>query len=113
LSTELANIIGASLHDDPFAGSVLARLKNHYPNCPTHSAFETVGAASRDKADGNADNIARAAQLLSRKVTALANIRRHLQLKAQLEIWLYFHVPVTFALIAALIAHVVSVFFYW
>jgi len=46
-------------------------------------------------------------------VTALSNIRRHLQLKAQLEIWLYFHVPVTFALIAALTAHVVSVFFYW
>jgi hypothetical protein len=113
LSAELANIIGASLNDDPFAGSVLARLKNHYPSCPTHSAFETVGAASRNKAAGNVDDIARAAQLLSRKVTALANIRRHLQLKAQLEIWLYFHVPLTFALIAALIAHVVSVFFYW
>ena len=113
LSTELANIIGASLNDDPFAGSILARLKNQYPSCPTQYAFETVGAASRSKAAGNADDIVRAAQLLSRKVSALANIRRHLQLKAQLEIWLYFHVPVTFALIAALTAHVVSVFFYW
>ncbi len=113
LSTELANIIGASLNADPFAGSILARLKNQYPSCPTQHAFETVGAASRSKATGNVDDIVRAAQLLSRKVTALANIRRHLQLKAQLEIWLYFHVPVTFALIAALTAHVVSVFFYW
>ena len=113
LSTELANIIGASLNDDPFAGSILARLKNQYPSCPTQYAFETVGAASRSRATDNVDDIVRAAQLLSRKVTALSNIRRHLQLKAQLEIWLYFHVPVTFALIAALIAHVVSVFFYW
>ena len=40
-------------------------------------------------------------------------IRRHLRLKAQLEIWLYVHVPLTFALIAALAAHIVSVFFYW
>ncbi len=113
LSTELANVIGASLNDDPFAGTILARLKNRYPHCPTHTAFETVGAASRNKASSDVDDIVRAAQLLSRKVTALANIRRHLQLKAQLEIWLYFHVPLTFALIAALTAHVVSVFFYW
>jgi hypothetical protein len=30
-----------------------------------------------------------------------------------MDIWLYFHVPVTFALLAALLAHVVSVFFLW
>ena len=30
-----------------------------------------------------------------------------------LEIWLYVHVPLTFALIAALSAHIISVFFYW
>jgi len=30
-----------------------------------------------------------------------------------LEIWLYIHVPLTIALIAALTAHVISVFFYW
>ena len=35
------------------------------------------------------------------------------QHQAMMEIWLYFHVPVTFALLGALIAHIVSVFFYW
>ena len=30
-----------------------------------------------------------------------------------LELWLYFHVPLSFALLAALIAHVVSVFHFW
>lgn len=113
LETELATRVGASLNNDPFAGTILARLKNRYPDCPTQSAFQTVAAAARNKASGNVDDIARAAQLLSRKVTALGNIRRHLQLKAQLEIWLYFHVPLTFALLAALAAHIVSVFFYW
>ena len=43
----------------------------------------------------------------------LARLRRHLRLKALLEIWLYVHVPATFALLAALTAHIVSVFFYW
>jgi hypothetical protein len=36
-----------------------------------------------------------------------------MKIKALLEVWLFIHVPVTFALIAALAAHIVSVFFYW
>jgi hypothetical protein len=36
-----------------------------------------------------------------------------MKIKALLEVWLFIHVPVTFALIAALVAHIVSVFFYW
>ena len=33
--------------------------------------------------------------------------------KAIMDIWLYFHVPLTFALLAALVTHIVSVFIYW
>ena len=51
--------------------------------------------------------------LLERKEAVLARVRRHLRIKALLEVWLYVHVPVTFALIAALSAHIFSVFFYW
>lgn len=32
---------------------------------------------------------------------------------AWLQLWLYVHVPITFALLGALIAHVLSVFIYW
>ena len=51
--------------------------------------------------------------LLQRRAAQLARLRRHLRLKALLEVWLYVHVPATFALLAALTAHVVSVFYYW
>jgi hypothetical protein len=53
------------------------------------------------------------ADLLERKGAALDRIRQHLRIKALLEVWLYLHVPLTFALIAALAAHIFSVFFYW
>jgi hypothetical protein len=43
----------------------------------------------------------------------LEQLRRDAQLKAWLQIWLYVHLPVTFGLLAALIAHVISVFLYW
>jgi len=40
-------------------------------------------------------------------------IRTDIKMHGRQEIWLFFHVPISFGLIAALIAHIVSVFFYW
>jgi hypothetical protein len=47
------------------------------------------------------------------KQTLLRRIRRDVQIRAILKIWLYIHVPISFALLAALITHVIVVFFYW
>jgi hypothetical protein len=52
-------------------------------------------------------------QLLERKSAALMRIRSAMRIRALLEVWLFVHVPITFALIAALIVHIISVFFYW
>ncbi len=41
------------------------------------------------------------AALLQRKAAALSRMRRHVRIRAMLEVWLYVHVPLTFALIAA------------
>jgi len=51
--------------------------------------------------------------LLGRRKSQLDQIRRHMKIRARLEVWLYLHVPMTIALLAALTAHVVSVFYYW
>ncbi|MGB5395708.1 MAG: hypothetical protein WBN96_01030 [Gammaproteobacteria bacterium] len=51
--------------------------------------------------------------LIGQKERLLEQLRRDMQLKAYLDLWLYIHVPMSFALLAALTAHIVSVFFYW
>ena len=51
--------------------------------------------------------------LIGQKGALMRKLRRQLQIKAFIDGWLYLHVPLSFALLAALIAHVVSVFFYW
>lgn len=38
---------------------------------------------------------------------------KDIRMQGMLELWLYIHVPMTFALLAALSAHIVSVFYYW
>lgn len=51
--------------------------------------------------------------LLARRRDLTARINRDVQLHARMQVWLYAHVPLTFALLAALTAHIVSVFIYW
>lgn len=51
--------------------------------------------------------------LLTRKKSLVERVRKDIQYKAIMDVWLYFHVPLTFALLAALVTHIVSVFIYW
>ena len=98
----------ASLDPDPFAGGAWARLRGRYPGCAT-----TASRGALSVSQGSDAARTKVIQLLSQKEAALARLREHLRLRALLEVWLYAHVPLTFALIAALSAHIVSVFFYW
>lgn len=50
---------------------------------------------------------------MTRIVTFTDRVRRDLRFRALMQVWLYFHVPLSFALLAALTAHVISVFYFW
>jgi hypothetical protein len=99
----------AALGEDPFAGGIAARLSGRYANCATGAALVALSAPSSSDAEAREKVVG----LLKQKQAALARLRGHLRIRALLEIWLYVHVPLTFALIAALSAHIISVFFYW
>lgn len=51
--------------------------------------------------------------LFSRKKALVASLNADVTRRARMSLWLYLHVPLTVALLASLLAHVVSVFFYW
>lgn len=51
-------------------------------------------------------------ELLTRRNDLAARVNQDVQMHARLQIWLYLHVPLTAALLAALSAHVVAVFLY-
>lgn len=108
-----ADLVQASLAQDPFGGGLIARLSGRYPRCATQRTFDQIRERTGPRPDLGDDPLERIDALLERKIAMLAQLRRHLRLRALLEIWLYVHVPATFALIAALTAHIISVFFYW
>jgi hypothetical protein len=113
LSQHHAELVRSSLEQDPFGGGIWRRLTNRYPDCATRAAQAEIRQSTGAKPQVGDDPLEKVDALLERKKAILARTRKHLQLKALLEVWLYIHVPATFALIAALSAHIISVFFYW
>jgi hypothetical protein len=103
-----SDFVIAALEQDPFRAGVLARLTNRYPGCRTRRALKAFTAGSEKDAAEE-----RVLGLLERRSAQLAQIRGAMQLRAMLDVWLYVHIPATVALLGALTAHVVSVFFYW
>ncbi len=110
LDRRQADIVRLSLEKTDISGGFWARLTGVHPNCGTSRAA-SQWAREKGKVDAKAwDQIA---ALLDRKKKTLWMARRHIRIRAILEVWLKIHVPATFALLAALTAHIVSVFFYW
>lgn len=52
-------------------------------------------------------------ELMGRRRQLVQQLNEEIRLRAHMQVWLYVHVPLSTALLAALIAHVVAVFFYW
>jgi hypothetical protein len=113
LPHDKAQIVNSSLEQDAFGGSAWNRLTGYYPKCATAKAFAQVRVTTGPQADFGTDPMEKIDTLFERKLSMLSRVRRHLRLRAMLEVWLYVHVPATIALLAALTAHIVSVFFYW
>ena len=99
-----ADLVIAALEQDIFAGGLVTRLSGRNPRCRTRAALEQMADTGETQ---------KVLSLLRKREAQLDQIGRHLRLRAMLEVWLYIHVPVTIALLGALTAHVVSVFYYW
>jgi hypothetical protein len=108
-----ADIVAQVLAEDPLEVGALARLTNRRRHDLTREALEAVRAGRPGRVADPSDPMVMLEGLLERRQSMLDRLQRHLQLRGLLEIWLYIHVPATIALIAALLAHIIAVFFYW
>jgi hypothetical protein len=117
LALKLPDKINAAVQDSikntRIGGGVAAQLSTRVRGCPTDRAVELCKGSVRElkgeEAKINTDLYA----MLLRKQRLVSRARHDVRHKAILDLWLYFHVPLSVALLAALIAHVVAVFFYW
>jgi hypothetical protein len=68
---------------------------------------------SKAKSSDQVRQVRQLLDMLTRKKGLVERVRKDIQYKAVMDIWLHIHVPITFALLAALLTHIISVFFYW
>ena len=108
-----ADIVRLSLERTEIGGGFWRRLFGRWDDCATDRALRELAAALRTATGREATALRKVDELLRRKAEALAKARRQIHITALLEAWLFVHVPATFALLAALTAHIVSVVLYW
>ncbi len=87
---------------------------NAVPNAGQEAAMDWLADEQSRATDADsAAKIGELSALLRNKRRLLRQLREDLRLQAAMELWLYFHVPLTAGLLMALIAHIVTVFLYW
>lgn len=119
-----AALVERAVENTAIGGSPWRQLSGRHPDCPTAAALSGIdrmaldsgGPAARGEAatleqEGTALRQIRV--LLDEKAQLLARARRDVACKAMMDIWLHVHVPLSFALLAALAAHVIAVFILW
>lgn len=113
LSDSDSAIVLGSLGQDPFGGSAWRRLTGNYRNDPNRDALAYMRDRLEEVPVKERPAVEQVVDLLEKKAAALSRLRGYIQRRGLLEVWLFVHVPLTFVLIAALFAHIISVFFYW
>ena len=111
-----ALVIGATrsaARQAELGGSLRQRLRGERVRCPTREATARLMSLGADYTGKQAAANGQLVSAMTRKSALIDRVRRHLRYRALLDVWLYAHVPLSFALLAALIAHVVSVFYFW
>ena len=106
-------LVLAAAQGTRIGGGIAAQLSGRDSQCPTAAAVAELQVVGKSLRGNDARVNQQLYALMVRKNEMVRRARRAVKLKARLDIWLYVHVPLTIALLAALVAHIVSVFYYW
>jgi len=110
LDDQTNDVVYQSIENTRIGNGFFRQLSGAEPHCSTLAARQYVEqAGGQGLSAARRDLLAR----LVKKEELLQRLRRDIQLRLGLQIWLYLHVPFTFAMLAALIAHIITVFYYW
>ncbi len=113
LGDEINTVVFEAGRTSRVGGGLIRQLSGRDPGCPTTAALGRVETLAAKAAAPDAEHIRPLVGLLSRQCELLKRARGDVRFQALMRVWLYFHVPFSFALLAALLAHVFAVFFYW
>jgi len=92
-------------------GSVMAQLRGDIGQSAARKAFLQMKDLASVAAPEEAGKFAALVTVMGQKAELVERAATDIRYKALMEIWLFFHVPLAFGLLAALISHVFVVFY--
>jgi len=103
---------GGSLWKNPLPGieKGVEELNNELNQS---TVFFMADQLASGQSGARAEQVRRLLDLITSKKALVTRVQEDRKYHALMKVWLYLHVPLSIALLAALIAHVISVFFYW
>jgi hypothetical protein len=104
--------VAIAIDETRIGGGLIAQLRGTDPRCGTARALAIVRRHAGTSRGAEQEQVNRLLQALALKGTIVSRIRRDVQQKALLDVWLVVHVPLAIASIAALAVHVFVVL-YW
>ncbi len=113
LNDEINDVVRTAVQSVGVGGGVIRQLSGRHPKCPIRAALASVRTLAESLDGDKAEKGRNLVSLLARQVELLDRARLDVRYRGILRVWLILHIPLTFALFAFLIVHVVSVFFYW
>lgn len=113
LPDRYVDILQQARQQTRIAGNLMEQLRGKPRRCATRLAIERL-QQMQEQADHAESQILRdIISLELRKEAQLKRARLECMYQARMRLWLHLHVPLAFGLLAALIAHVNAVFFFW
>lgn len=114
LPDEVNVVVLKACQETRLGGNLFQQLSGSQRDCPTALAVQKIKQLGKTYIQDEQPKLLRDLySLLLHKEKLVARARTEIMLKARLEGWLYLHVPLSIALLAALFAHIVAILFYW
>lgn len=129
LPEEFGELIGSAINRTVLGGSRWAQISGHdlsrivLPRTDEHDVVANPGQEvaldwiaeqqSLSTDPEKATTMAELSVLLRNRKRVLERLRKDIRMQGLMEAWLYLHVPLSFALLAALVTHIITVFLYW
>lgn len=121
---DIRNVVLSSIERTVVGGGFFAQIMaldhsvvdiegNVVKNAKQSSAMDFLLSRLRDQQGEALDHLGDVIRAFNSRKGLLDVIRQDIRMHAIIQIWLFVHVPLTFALIAALLAHIFAVFIYW
>ena len=112
-SDEVGALIQKARQGTLIGGNLFQQLMAYHHNCPTAQAVEQLQALGKHIRYDQMKTFDELYMTIVQKEALVKRARRDVMYRARMQFWLYVHVPFSIAFLAALVAHIVAIFYFW